>query len=345
MKRINILISLLVFALFMAVGIGCTDITYNIDNSGTQPVVTADQFEVTREALDTYLAANTAPTISAKDLYDLLNDGDTSNDPTVVSVRAESQYEKGHVPGAINIPYKEIADPANLAKIPLTKDVVCYCYTGHTGAVATTVLNALGYNAKNMKYGMCDWTKDSDVRGTSCFSDAEAHDYPTETTAHTLPSTQALPTLNNTTSQDDYEIVRAAAEAYLSGELPATIKAADLYDLLNDGDTSNDPLIISVRAEDVYAKGHVPGAINIPWRNIAQVASLKMIPKDKDIVVYCYTGHTGGVATTVLCMLGYKAKNMKFGMCAWTRDADIRGTTPFSEDTGNDYPFNTGPNP
>jgi rhodanese-related sulfurtransferase len=36
----------------------------------------------------------------------------------------------------------------------------------------------------------------------------------------------------------------------------------------------NDPIIVSVRSAEHYALGHVPGAINIPWREIALGTSL-----------------------------------------------------------------------
>ena len=58
------------------------------------------------------------PVISADALYENLNDGDTSNDPFIVSVRSAEHYALGHIPGAINIPWKQIAEPENLAKLP-----------------------------------------------------------------------------------------------------------------------------------------------------------------------------------------------------------------------------------
>ena len=85
-----------------------------------------------------------APTISADALFENLNDGDTSNDPVVVSVRAADDYALGHIAGAINIPWNQIANPENLAKLPTDKPIVVYCYTGHTGQVAATVLKHAG---------------------------------------------------------------------------------------------------------------------------------------------------------------------------------------------------------
>jgi len=328
----------------MVVFSGCTDITYNFETP--EHPAQADQFEVVRVALDGYLSSNPAPVILAGDLFDNLNDDDTSNDPVIISVRPNDLYQVGHIPGAINISWKEIAFNSSLAKIPAGKDVVVYCNTGHTAGVATTILNALGYNAKNLKFGICAWTQEAEVLDGNCFDAiTDAHSYPLETTANTLPATQPLNAINNTTSVDEFEIIRAAAEAYAAGSQPAVMLAEDLNENLNDGDDTNDPLIISVRKAEHYNLGHIPGAINIPWTSSAKVSELTKLPVDAEIVVVCYTGHTSAIATTVLNMLGYDAVNLKFGMCGWTMDTDVIATDCFSIAIANDFPVNSGPNP
>jgi rhodanese-related sulfurtransferase len=316
------------------------------DDSDPTPV---DQFEIVRTSIDTYLStAGMAPTTTAQVLFDNLNDGNTANDPYVLCVRTADDYAKGHVPGAHNINWRLIGNATNLATLPTDKQIVVYCYTGHTGQVATTCLNAMGFNAVNMKFGMCAWTRDATVRATTAFREVEdSHDYPTETTANALTATYELPDLDVSTSRDAEEIVRAAAADYTAdAAVSPTITAQTVFDNINDGNAANDYFILSVRSNADYLKGHVPGAYNIPYKEIAKVANLEKLPTDKTIVVYCYTGHTGAVATTALRMLGYQAVNMKFGMTAWTRDATVRATTAFREvEDSHDYPFNTGVNP
>ena len=272
-------------------------------------------------------------------------DEHASDDYFVVSVRSNAHYQLGHIPGAINIPWRTIADDANLALLPKDKKIVVYCYTGHTGAVATTVLNALGYDASNLKFGMCSWTKDATVRATSPFSEDAANDFSTETTVNT-PGTYELADPDYVSSQDADKVMQEAALAYVAdASIAPTISAGTLHDLINDADTSNDPQILSVRASSIYAVGHIPGAINIPWKEVAQEENLKKLDPSRDIVVYCYTGHTGGIATTALRLLGYKTVNLKHGMCDWTKDATVRGTTPFTEDGTWDFAYNTGTTP
>jgi hypothetical protein len=89
----------------------------------------------------------------------------------------------GHIPGAINIPWTKIADPENLAKLPADKPIVVYCYTGHTGQAAATVLGMLGYDVLNLKYGMMGWTANDEVLDTARFDPATQPDYPVVTAA------------------------------------------------------------------------------------------------------------------------------------------------------------------
>ena len=154
-----------------------------------------------------------APTVSADDLYENLNDGDTTNDPFIVSVRKPEDYAKGHIPGAVNIPWKSIAAPESLAALPKDRPIVTYCYTGHTGQVAATVLRLLGYDVVNLKYGMMGWTDDDTVLATPRFEGAAG--YPVETTVNPLPAAGTLPELKTgmTTAE---EIVAARANEFLA---------------------------------------------------------------------------------------------------------------------------------
>jgi rhodanese-related sulfurtransferase len=276
--------------------------------------------------------------MSADALYDNLNDGDTSNDPFIVSVRDPADYEKGHIAGAINIPFTEIAKPENLAKLPTDRQIVTYCYTGDAGQLSATVLKALGYDVTNLEYGMMGWTQNDDVLAWPRFGpDTDQRDYAVETEANETTQTYDYPEVA-TGEEDAWEIVRAAADAWInSGALP--FDSADaVFDNLNDGDDSNDPLIVSVRLPDAYAKGHVPGAINIPWTEITKPENLAKLPPDSPIRTYCYNGHAGQLASTALGLLGYDVANMGYGMMAWTEDDEVLGMDRYDPETSPDYP-------
>ena len=58
--------------------------------------------------------------------------------------------------------------------MPNDKQIVVVCYTGHTASQATALLNALGFNATALKWGMCSWTTDATVTAGKCYDQTTA---------------------------------------------------------------------------------------------------------------------------------------------------------------------------
>ncbi len=288
----------------------------------------AGNIELIQPVVDQSLSKDVTPIITAQTLFD------TKDNYFIVSVRSSEHYALGHIPGAINIPWTQIALDENLAKLPKDKKIAVYCYTGHTGAIATTILNVLGYDAYNLKFGFMAWTKDATARVATPFDeDSDANDFDVETKVNNPTNTYELADPNYLDSQDPQLILKKAAQVYLAGNPAPVITATALHDELYDGDTSDDPQIVSVRSATDYAKGHIPSAINIPWKTIAQKDNLEKLDPSRKIVVYCYTGHTGAIAATALNLLGYDAVNLKYGILSWTKNADVRVAKPFNDDT------------
>jgi rhodanese-related sulfurtransferase len=270
--------------------------------------------------------------ISAADLFDNLNDGDESNDPYIISVRSQEDYDKGHIPGAVRVDYKTMFTPENLATLPTGQQIVVYCYTGQTSSQVVSALKMLGYDAYSMLYGFCAWNSDPNA-GSTCFDEATVgHDYPT-TTDPTIALTIAYPPATPLA-----DTIQAAADAYFSGGTK-NISAADLFDNLNDGDSSNDPWVLSVRSQEDYDKGHIPSAHWIDYKTMFGPDGLVSVPPDMPIVVYCYTGQTASQATSALNMLGYDAANLLFGMEGWTMDKEVRARYFDPEMHLNEFPY------
>ena len=254
--------------------------------------------------------------IAADALYDDLNDGDASNDPYIVSVRSKEDYDKGHIPGAVWVSAKEFFKQDNLDRLPTDKQIVVYCYTGQTASQVTSMLRMMSYDAYNLLFGFGAWAMNAEA-GSKWFAETQAgFDYIVETEANEATESYDL-------SVPLADTIQAAADAYFGGGTK-NIKADALFDNLNDGDTSNDPFVISVRSFDDYTKGHIPGTVHFPASELFIAANLAKLPTDKQIVVYCYTGQTASQVASALNILGYDAYNMLFGMQAWTMDQDVR---------------------
>ena len=81
-----------------------------------------------------------------------------------------------------------------------------------------------------------------------------------------------------------------------------------------------DMVIVDVRAAEDFAKGHVPGAVNLPRDQWQAAAGLS---KEKVNVVYCYSGTCalGGEACAQLAEQGYPVVEMYGGFDIWDSSA------------------------
>ncbi len=77
-------------------------------------------------------------------------------------------------------------------------------------------------------------------------------------------------------------------------------------------------MILDVRTNKDYERGHIPGAIHVPLSDIGD--KIKKLKKDKELVVYCQNGNRSIWAIKRLMGMGYKNLfNLKGGYSAWKR--------------------------
>lgn len=76
---------------------------------------------------------------------------------TVVDVRPADEFASGHVPGAVNIPFKELA--RRIAELPKDREIVAYC-RGPWCVLAFEAVAALrkrGFTARRLEDGLPEW--------------------------------------------------------------------------------------------------------------------------------------------------------------------------------------------
>lgn len=66
------------------------------------------------------------------------------------------------------------------------------------------------------------------------------------------------------------------------------------------------PLVIDVRTEAEYRQGHVRGALNISYDQIAGRIAAVAPDRDAPIDLYCRSGRRSGIAEQTLRGLGYR---------------------------------------
>jgi rhodanese-related sulfurtransferase len=74
-----------------------------------------------------------------------------------------------------------------------------------------------------------------------------------------------------------------------------------------------DYFLIDLRSKKEYKKMHIKGSKNIFWINILDEKNIKKLPKDKPIFLICYVGHTSSQILTLLKILDYNVKSIKYG--------------------------------
>lgn len=214
----------------------------------------------------------------------------------ILDIRQPDVYAKGHIKGAVNAPWgTAISD--NLELLPQDETIMVYCYTGQTAGQAVALLNMAGFDAKSVNLG---WDLGiSKVEGVAEIIETEANYFTTEPVkvdkkikAAITDYFEGLDTVKGTTYAN-YKISEADAKALLDEEDP-------------------DVVFLSVRKAEDFLNGHIESATNIPFGK-GMEANFNTLPKDKKIIVYCYTGQTAGQVVAGLRMLGYDAVSMNGG--------------------------------
>lgn len=224
----------------------------------------------------------------------------------VIDVREPSELEEnGHIPGAVNIPVKTLADNMALLPANLDEEIVVYCKSGTRSTFAWTILNMLGYtNVRNMSSGMDGWVKAE--------LPVEAGLAPAEEISTPIIENEAL-----------YMAVKDFANNPPEGW--ASVKNTDVNEMMINGEEF---LLIDARRADEYEAGYVDPAVNIPLEEV--MARLDEIDPSTKTVVYCKSGIRSVMYTIALRMNGYNnVFSMSGGYVGWqTAELPVVGAAP-----------------
>ena len=77
-------------------------------------------------------------------------------------------------------------------------------------------------------------------------------------------------------------------------------------------------ILLDVRTPEEFAEGHLPGAINIDFKNEGFSAALDTLDKTKQYEVYCRSGHRSGESTEMMSKKGFKkVYDLEGGILKW----------------------------
>lgn len=106
------------------------------------------------------------------------------------------------------------------------------------------------------------------------------------------------------------------AAAHYAARLALETDCADVHAGLQQAE--RDFVLLDVRSPELYAAGHVPGAVSLPHRQIG-AERLAEFPPDTVFVTYCAGPHCNGSTKAALkiARLGRPVKEMIGGLTGW----------------------------
>lgn len=81
--------------------------------------------------------------------------------------------------------------------------------------------------------------------------------------------------------------------------------------------THNGVVVLDVRANDEWDRGHIPGAVHIPLGSLA--SRVDELPKGREIAVHCQGGSRSSIAASILELHGISVSNLAGGFGEWEK--------------------------
>ncbi|WP_026894982.1 rhodanese-like domain-containing protein [Clostridiisalibacter paucivorans] len=157
-----------------------------------------------------------------------------------------------------------------------------------------------------------------------------------DTSSNEAPQEAPQETPQETPEEAEITVSPAIVDAVNSyfANMPDHIYKINQSEFVDKVKAGEDMFVLDIRQPDVYGEGHIKGAVNAPW-GTAVSDSLDKLPKDKPIMVYCYTGQTAGQTVALLNMAGFDARSVNLG---WNLGiSKVEGVDEVTETTANDF--------
>lgn len=248
--------------------------------------------------------------------------------PTValVDTRTPQEFQRGHLPGALNVPWEENVNPGlaqryrsgttlhrQFAEVGITpdKEVVVYCETGARSAHTYWALRLAGYpHVRNYEGSWAEWTRRAGEKPASAVSTGQAAVGPCG-----LPVASPAPV---TAVEWAVAPVGRATRDQILAQARARVPEIDAYEVKERLDAREKLTVVDIRERDEWVQGHLPGAHFVP-RGFLELRIEEIQPqRDVPIIVYCAGGVRSLLGARDLQAMGYSnVFSMAGGFSQW----------------------------
>ncbi len=273
----------------------------------------------------------------------------------VIDLRRSDDYAAGHIPGVYNVPKDKVLDfLKNRKKAARFPKVVFVCYSGQTASYVSGITRYAGFdNTYAMLFGMAAWNKQFSAPLEKGVGDR----YPQ---AVETGESQTLPVgrkekLPATVNWNDFPQIKGDSPSALINQRAQKLLEAPRTDFLLKADEFFPEYLknpsgwqpVCYLPKDKFLAGHIRGSRQFtPRHDLSPDGKLSMLPQDKNILIYCKSGHTGGHAAAYLDMIGYRAQNLILGSMSFIYGKwKANGWAPPVEALINDFPVVEGGKP
>jgi rhodanese-related sulfurtransferase len=273
--------------------------------------------------------------IKASSVYEEL-----SGNIKIIDLRSPEAYAKGHIKGAVNVEFTKIPDYfTNIIKPFEFDKIILVCKSGQTSSYTTSLLRLMGYgNVYAMRWGMSIWNKDF---AADSWRDAisDKYEYQLETTENQRAALSDFPLLNTGKTTGEEILAVRFNDLFAAGYADAFITADPVF-----GQPQNF-YTVNFERKDKYDSGHIPGAVRYKTNGtLGIVSEMQSIPTDKEVAIYCGTGHNSAFVSAYLRLFGYNAKTILYGNNAFMhskmlKDKALLSWLPFTEAEIENYAY------
>jgi rhodanese-related sulfurtransferase len=104
---------------------------------------------------------------------------------------------------------------------------------------------------------------------------------------------------------------------YFEEKVKICLGPMDVREMMQDPSMKGSYVIVDVRDREDYEKEHIPGAINIPECDMER--RMSEIPKDKQVIVYCWSMvcHMAARTGLILARSNYFVCELEGGVEEW----------------------------